>query len=179
MYPNCNFGDVRQVGGNTDLEGRAELCIDAMWRSICDNMRSASDANVLCRCCCECYEWMNATSGASCSSVLPARELSEPSQWVCKTCGLAYEFFFSKQWWYENKTLNRINNNTKPEWLSKVMILDDWFILIGLDYNLLSISTESFGYYVYGYYGLMVRFSISGQYVLYDWQNCKLFPKHN
>ena len=48
MYPNCNVGDVRLVGGNTAQEGRAELCIDGMWGSICDNKWSANDANVLC-----------------------------------------------------------------------------------------------------------------------------------
>ena len=47
-FPNCNVGDVRLVGGNTALEGRGEICIDGMWGSICDNMWSQNDANVLC-----------------------------------------------------------------------------------------------------------------------------------
>lgn len=47
-YPICNVGDVRLVGGNTGLEGRAEICIDGMWGSICDVMWSQNAANVLC-----------------------------------------------------------------------------------------------------------------------------------
>ncbi len=45
----CNNGDLRLRGGNTELEGRVELCWNETWGTICDGFWSANDANVACR----------------------------------------------------------------------------------------------------------------------------------
>ena len=45
----CNNGDLRLRGGNTELEGRVELCWNETWGTICDGFWSTFDANVACR----------------------------------------------------------------------------------------------------------------------------------
>ena len=45
----CNNGDLRLRGGNTELEGRVELCGNETWGTICDGFWSVNDANVACR----------------------------------------------------------------------------------------------------------------------------------
>ena len=44
----CNDGDVRLVGGNTDNEGRVEVCINNAWGTVCHNSWDSRDANVVC-----------------------------------------------------------------------------------------------------------------------------------
>ena len=44
----CNNGDLRLRGGNTEFEGRVELCWNETWGTICDGFWSNNDANVAC-----------------------------------------------------------------------------------------------------------------------------------
>ena len=43
------MGDIRLVGGQSQYEGRVELCYGNSWRSICPSSWGTSDAKVACR----------------------------------------------------------------------------------------------------------------------------------
>ena len=45
----CSNGDIRLIGGSTDFEGRVEICNNAVWGTVCDDLWGANDANVVCR----------------------------------------------------------------------------------------------------------------------------------
>ena len=55
----CEDGDVRLVGGNTQYEGRVEVCINQVWGTVCSSRYSSwwstyyywgtPDSNVVCR----------------------------------------------------------------------------------------------------------------------------------
>ena len=45
----CNYGDMRLVGGVTVAEGRVELCINGMWGTLCDNEWTNRHTAVVCR----------------------------------------------------------------------------------------------------------------------------------
>ena len=45
----CETGEVRLVGGASNLEGRVEICINETWGTVCDQMWGMQDANVACR----------------------------------------------------------------------------------------------------------------------------------
>ena len=49
MDISCNNGDVRLVGGINELEGQVEICYNKIWGSICHNIWSNYDANVVCK----------------------------------------------------------------------------------------------------------------------------------
>ena len=48
MQESCENGDVRLSGGFNPLEGRVEVCFNSAWGTICNNLFSLSDVNVVC-----------------------------------------------------------------------------------------------------------------------------------
>ena len=45
----CNTGQIRLAGGNTNLEGRLEVCFAGQWVTVTDDGWSTPDAKVVCR----------------------------------------------------------------------------------------------------------------------------------
>lgn len=45
----CTEGDIRLLEGNTELEGRVELCRNNEWGTVCDTGWDNNDARVVCR----------------------------------------------------------------------------------------------------------------------------------
>ena len=45
----CNNGDIRLVGGNTQYEGRVEVCWNEVWGTVCHDYWSTQDGIVACR----------------------------------------------------------------------------------------------------------------------------------
>ena len=45
----CANGDIRLSGGVNDNEGLVEICYNATWGTVCDNMWGPTNANVACR----------------------------------------------------------------------------------------------------------------------------------
>ena len=45
----CLEGDVRLVGGQSQFEGRVEICFNSTWGTACSDTWSHADAVVLCR----------------------------------------------------------------------------------------------------------------------------------
>ena len=44
----CTHGDIRLVGGASNLEGRVEICYNNIWGTVCDDFWGTADANVAC-----------------------------------------------------------------------------------------------------------------------------------
>ena len=45
----CANGDIRLSGGGDDAEGRVEICYNATWGTVCDNMWGSTNADVVCK----------------------------------------------------------------------------------------------------------------------------------
>ena len=46
---NCTHGNIKLVGGDTEREGRVEVCINGLWGSVCSSGWNLQEANVICR----------------------------------------------------------------------------------------------------------------------------------
>ena len=48
MCTDCTDGEIRLVGGTNILEGRAEVCINGTWGTVCDDLWGVEEASVAC-----------------------------------------------------------------------------------------------------------------------------------
>ena len=49
MTDNCTTGDLRLVGGDSEMEGRVEVCNNLRWGTVCDNQWTINHTAVVCR----------------------------------------------------------------------------------------------------------------------------------
>ena len=45
----CEDGDIRLVNGNSEMEGRLELCRYGRWGTVCDSQWTDNHTAVVCR----------------------------------------------------------------------------------------------------------------------------------
>ena len=44
----CVDGDVRLIGGQSELEGTLEICLNGTWGSVCDDVWGYEETGVVC-----------------------------------------------------------------------------------------------------------------------------------
>ena len=49
IIDSCYTGDTRLVGGETEMEGRVEMCINNRWGTVCDKQWSPAHTKVVCK----------------------------------------------------------------------------------------------------------------------------------
>ena len=49
IMADCENGHVRLIGGNTQYEGRVEVCINQVWGTVCSSMWGTLNSNVVCK----------------------------------------------------------------------------------------------------------------------------------
>ncbi len=49
MSGECDDGTIRLAGGQSDFEGRVEICNNDTWWTVCDDYWDVNDTNVVCR----------------------------------------------------------------------------------------------------------------------------------
>lgn len=45
----CQDGAVRLRGGQSNAEGRVEICFDNRWGTVCDDLWTSRDGNIVCK----------------------------------------------------------------------------------------------------------------------------------
>lgn len=48
LKDDCNYGDVRLVGGPNVREGWVEICVNRAWGTVCSEQFSDDDAQIVC-----------------------------------------------------------------------------------------------------------------------------------
>ena len=48
FYIDCQHGDLRLVGGETEYEGRVEVCVYGLWGTVCSRLLRGHLAEVIC-----------------------------------------------------------------------------------------------------------------------------------
>ena len=46
---NCTHGEIRLVNGQTESEGRIEVCVNGLWGTVASPGWNTADARVVCR----------------------------------------------------------------------------------------------------------------------------------
>ena len=82
----CNDGDIRLEGGSVEEEGRVEVCLNEAWGTVCDDLFTAVDANVVCGQLrySRYSELYTSSFNAKCSTLVLGKHSSPP---ILKLCG--------------------------------------------------------------------------------------------
>ena len=49
LVAKCENGEIQLAGGQSDMEGRVEICMDETWGTVCDDSWQDVSANIACR----------------------------------------------------------------------------------------------------------------------------------